>query len=278
MYRIIQVLNNNVAIVRMANDEQAVAMGNGIAFQKKKGDLLAEEKISKLFLLRNEESQQNFSTLLQDLPLDFITTGYEIIDTAVKEFNYPVQEYIYVTLTDHIYWSYQNLQKGKYEASRLPDMSKEYPTEYQIGQMALRMIAQRLGTNYPEDEVGRIALHFINAKRESDQPVTEPENVGQDIVSLVQEELAKQGIKRTTENQNFYDRLMIHLNYFVDRLNDQVAEQNLFSQNLETTIKNDYPKAYEIGNLIFDLISQKTGKQLSDGERVYLAMHIQRLL
>ena len=128
MYHIIQVLNNNVAIIRIENDEQAIAMGKGIVFQKKKGDLLKKEEISKLFMLRNKESQQNFSSLLKDLPLNFITTGYEVIDTAVRKFNYPVQEYIYVTLTDHIYWSYQNQQKGCYEMSRLPDMSKEYPT------------------------------------------------------------------------------------------------------------------------------------------------------
>lgn len=36
MYRIIQVLNNNVAIIRIENDEQAIAMGKGIVFQKKK--------------------------------------------------------------------------------------------------------------------------------------------------------------------------------------------------------------------------------------------------
>ncbi|MCU7357978.1 MULTISPECIES: PRD domain-containing protein [Enterococcus] len=276
MYRIIQVLNNNVAIIRIENDEQAIAMGKGIVFQKKKGDLLKKEEISKLFMLRNKESQQNFSSLLKDLPLNFITTGYEVIDTAVRKFNYPVQEYIYVTLTDHIYWSYQNQQKGCYEMSRLPDMSKEYPTEYAIGKMAITIINNRLNTNFPDDEIGRIALHFINAKREGEatEEVVDPR---QDIVKLVEKVLNQKNIHRTEENKNFYDRLMIHLNYFADRLN-QPEEQVIFSKNLETNIKTDYPNAYEIGHEIYQLISDYAGRKLSDSERVYLAIHIQRLL
>lgn len=49
--------------------------------------------------------------LLKDVPLDFITTTYEVIDTLSKKYAYPVQEYIYVTLTDHIFCSYQAVRR-----------------------------------------------------------------------------------------------------------------------------------------------------------------------
>ncbi len=51
--------------------------------------------------------------LLKDVPLDFITVTYEIIDKLSKKYHYPIQEYLYVTLTDHIYCSYQALAQGK---------------------------------------------------------------------------------------------------------------------------------------------------------------------
>ncbi|OFP15142.1 hypothetical protein HMPREF3001_16045 [Enterococcus sp. HMSC066C04] len=60
MYRVVQVLNNNIAIVKKGH-EQAIAMGKGLVFQKKKGDLLKEESIQNLFVLKSEESKQNFS-------------------------------------------------------------------------------------------------------------------------------------------------------------------------------------------------------------------------
>lgn len=36
MFRIVQALNNNVALVKNEQDDQAVVMGLGIVFQKKK--------------------------------------------------------------------------------------------------------------------------------------------------------------------------------------------------------------------------------------------------
>ncbi|MCO4685165.1 transcription anti-terminator, BglG family [Streptococcus infantarius subsp. infantarius] len=40
MFRIVQALNNNVALVKNEQDDQAVVMGLGIVFQKKKSDLI----------------------------------------------------------------------------------------------------------------------------------------------------------------------------------------------------------------------------------------------
>ncbi len=278
MYRIVKLLNNNVAIVRTEKNEQAVVMGTGIIYQKKKGDLIPQDKIEKIFLLKNEESERNFSTLLKDIPLDFITMSYEIIDNAVNNHHYFVQEYIYVTLTDHIYWSYQYLNKGKYEVSKLPDISQQYPIEYQIGKETLAIIEKRLGTEFPKDEIGRIALHFINAKKTDSIAQEETKDVGQEIINLVKEELAKYDIYRTKENKNFYDRLMIHLTYFVDRLIESGPEKDTFIMSFEENIRYEYPKAYEIGNNIYKAISKHIGKTLSGSERVYFTIHIQRLL
>ena len=40
MFRIVQALNNNVALVKDEQGQQAVVMGLGIVFHKKKGDLI----------------------------------------------------------------------------------------------------------------------------------------------------------------------------------------------------------------------------------------------
>ena len=52
MFRIVQALNNNVALVKNEQDDQAVVMGLGIVFQKKKGDLITPSKVEKVFLLK----------------------------------------------------------------------------------------------------------------------------------------------------------------------------------------------------------------------------------
>ena len=77
MYRILNPLNHNVALVRNDKGEELIVIGKGIVFGKKKGDLVPKEKVEKLFRMKTEESRENFMTLLKDVPLDFITVTYE---------------------------------------------------------------------------------------------------------------------------------------------------------------------------------------------------------
>lgn len=277
MYRIIHPMNNNVALAKNEHQEEVVLIGSGIAFNKKKGDVVLESKIEKIFRLRTEESKENFVALLKDVPLDFITVTYDVIDTLSKKYHYPVQEYIYVTLTDHIYCSYQAVQQGRYKASDLPDASEKYPVPYQIAQEAVAIYRDRLLDSFPDDEVNRIAYHFINAEGESNPVDQSHLDKRKDILNAVEEELRKQGIRRTANNSNFYDRFMIHLNYFLDYL-ERSRDDNVALLEMESQIKLTYPEAYQIGSSLYEIIAQKTGIDLYHSERVYLVLHIQRLL
>lgn len=276
MYRIVQVLNNNVALVKNELGEQSVVMGLGVVFQKKKGDLVIADKIEKVFQLRTDESKEHFLTLLKDVPLDFITATYEVIDYLTHHYAYPVQNYVYVTLTDHIYLSYQALLKGTYQMSRLPDISKEYPLEYDMAQQALTLFRQKLFADFPDDEVFKIALHFINAKGEE---VAKPQDsLRQQVSRLVERELRRHGITRTKANSNFYDRFMIHQAYFVDRIEKQEQDRQPSLDSLATYIESQYPQAYQIAEAIGQVITDQTGLVLAKSELVYMALHIQRLL
>lgn len=277
MFRIVQALNNNVALVKNEQDEQAVVMGLGIVFQKKKGDLITPSKVEKVFLLKTEESKENFLTLLKNIPLDILTVTYNMIDDLVAKYHFPVQEYLYVTLTDHVYSVYQKLLKGAYQESHLPDISAAYVTEFQMAQEAVVILGQKLSVTFPDDEVGRMALHFINAKSDYEVSDNNKEDATKKVLALIEDKLAKNNIKRSTENSNLYDRLMIHLTYLINRL--QMNQQDNASLiNLEEYVKTDYPKAYQIGQAIYDLIGQELKIDLSRSERVYLVIHIQRLL
>ena len=49
MYRIINPINHNVSLVRNDKGEEVIVIGKGIAFGKKKGDLIAKNKLRKSF-------------------------------------------------------------------------------------------------------------------------------------------------------------------------------------------------------------------------------------
>lgn len=215
--------------------------------------------------------------LLKDVPLDFITTTYEVIDTLSKKYAYPVQEYIYVTLTDHIFCSYQAVQQGRYKHSDLPDASAMHPIPYKIAKEAIEIFRNRLLDQFPDDEVNRIAYHFINAQGEVIHEQDPDVQDRQAILKAVEEKLAQNGLKRKEENSHFYDRFMIHLNYFLDSL-DKGREDPEGLSEMEQLIQLSYPKAYEISHQIYQTIAEQTGAKISPNEKVYLALHIQRLL
>ena len=277
MYRILNPMNNNVSLVRNSKGEELIVVGKGISFGKKKGDLISEDQVEKVFRMKTEESRENFMTLLKDVPLDFITVTYEIIDNLSKKYQYPVQEYLYVTLTDHIYCSYQAISQGRYKDSNLPDISTKYPTAFHIANEAFEIYRQKLTENLPEDEIIRIAYHFINAEGVNEVEVVESIDKRKEILKSVENVLRSYDIQRTPDNNNFYDRFMIHLNYFLDYL-DRTRDDNQSLLDMEEHIKTTYPKAFEIGSNIYEVIAQETGVDLYKSERVYLVLHIQRLL
>ena len=277
MYRILNPMNNNVSLVRNSKGEELIVIGKGIAFGKKKGELISEDQVEKVFRMKTEESRENFMALLKDVPLDFITVTYDIIDNLSKKYQYPVQEYLYVTLTDHIYCSYQATSQGRYKDSNLPDISVKYPVAFQIAKEAFEIYRQKLTENFPEDEIIRIAYHFINAEGENEVEVVEFIDKRKEILKSVENVLRSYEIQRTPENNNFYDRFMVHLNYFLDYL-DRSRDDNQSLLDMEKHIKQTYPRAFEVGSKIYDVITQHTGLDLYKSERVYLVLHIQRLL
>lgn len=277
MYRVVQVLNNNIAIVKKG-DKQEIAMGKGIVFQKKKGDLISEADISNLFVLKNEESKENISILLKDIPLDYITTAYEIIENAINKYDYLVQEYIYVTLTDHIYWSSKRLRKGEYAESFLPNIKEQYPIEYEIAKDALNIIESKLGIVFPKSELNNLSIHFINAQGKVDSHTELYTNKinEQNVMQQVEMILKSKNIIRSNENQNFYDRLMIHLRYMLER--DGKESNDSFAEKMEKSLKTEYPEAYKTAEEVYQEISEKIGLDLKPSEKVYFTIHLQRLL
>ncbi|WP_264460663.1 CAT RNA binding domain-containing protein, partial [Lacticaseibacillus paracasei] len=95
MPKIAQIFNNNVALVDLDNRGQAVVKGRGIAFQKRRGDVIPTKQIEKIFYLATETSRQNLYFLLKNIPIDVVTTTYEIIDVAQKQYRLKVLDYIY---------------------------------------------------------------------------------------------------------------------------------------------------------------------------------------
>lgn len=278
MLRIAQVFNNNVALVNLDGNRQAVAKGRGIAFQKKRGDVIPQEAIEKLFYLDTDTERKNWYYLLKNIPIDVVTTTYEIVDLAQRDYHLKILDYIYITLSDHLHGALKGLQAGTYFESRVPDFHEQYPTEYAIAAKALVIINNNLGVQFPDSEIKNLALHFINAAGESDETPAFSEKPEISIEGIVRQTLKKHGIFRFTSNQNYYDRFMIHLQYLLDRLKHADKASIVIAPEMIATLKQNYPQSFAIATELFDAIKAEMSPELGEDEKLYFVIHIQRLL
>lgn len=277
-YRIAQILNNNVAIVHTRNNKQNIVMGRGVAFHKQKGDLIQEENVDKVFEIKDKNTVNDLTTLLANVPLDFVTTSYDLIDQVQAKYKFAVEPYIYVTLTTHLFGAYQRLIKNEEDVNYLPDLSDTYPIPYQIADDVITGFRNSLDISFPESEHKSIALHFINAHTSESINEDKNQTENDEIIKVVQDELNRNGIYRTQQNANDYDRLLVHLKYFINRLNNNEPDSLPISEGMIGEIENNYSQAWQIVQQIKELMQEKLQIKLSLSEQTYLTIHIQRLI
>ena len=277
-YRIAQILNNNVAIVHTRDNKQNIVMGRGVAFHKQKGDLIQEENVDKVFEIKDKNTVNDLTTLLANVPLDFVTTSYDLIDQVQAKYKFAVEPYIYVTLTTHLFGAYQRLIKNEEDVNYLPDLSDTYPIPYQIADDVITGFRNSLDISFPELEHKSIALHFINAHTSESINEDKNQTENDEIIKVVQDELNRNGIYRTQQNVNDYDRLLVHLKYFINRLNNNEPDSLPISEGMIGEIENNYSQAWQIVHQIKELMQEKLQIKLSLSEQTYLTIHIQRLI
>lgn len=277
-YRIAQILNNNVAIVHTRDNKQNIVMGRGVAFHKQKGDLIQEENVDKVFEIKDKNTVNDLTTLLANVPLDFVTTSYDLIDQVQAKYKFAVEPYIYVTLTTHLFGAYQRLIKNEEDVNYLPDLSDTYPIPYQIADDVITGFRNSLDISFPESEHKSIALHFINAHTSESINEDKNQTENDEIIKVDQDELNRNGIYRTQQNANDYDRLLVHLKYFINRLNNNEPDSLPISEGMIGEIENNYSQAWQIVQQIKELMQKKLQIKLSLSEQTYLTIHIQRLI
>lgn len=269
-----KIFNNNAVVAKDCANREIVAMGCGIAFKMNIGEVLDESKIEKTFILKEKEASERFKLLLEDVDSEIVSLCYDIIEYAKNLLDVELNDYVYVTLTDHI----NNAIKLQKEGFNRPniiiwEIKKFYPKEFSVGEKALEFIIDELEIELPEDEAGNIALHLINAQvnKNSDkvQDVAKQTKMVQDILNIV----------RYTYNISLdekslsYGRFVTHLRFFFQRLNRKDKIESESDDFLLMQVKSKYKDAY---NCMLK-IEKYLNVELDDEEKLYLTLHVQRI-
>ena len=270
-----KVLNNNVVTIKNENDQEAVVMGRGIAFQKKKGDEIDEDKVEKIFILENNNINDKLISLVNDIPVENLEIAEEIIKYAEEKLDRKLNENIYLTLTDHIGFSIDRYKNNlEMKNVMLWDIKRLHKEEFSIGVKALDIIKDRFGIDLPLDEAASIAMHILNGQIDKDMPdVVNMINLIDEILKIVKYHF---NIDFDEESINYY-RFITHLKFFTQRLESgRYYEDN--DNELFEMIKDKYPKSYECTERIEGFIKKKYNNELTKEEKLYLIVHTARVV
>lgn len=270
-------LNNNVAVIVDENGNEKIVMGRGICFQKKAGDPIEEDKIDKTFSLSSPEANNKFQALIKDIPIEHVELGEKIIADAKLQLGKKLNDMIYISLIDHIYTSIVRFLEGiSVKNVLLWEIRRFYKEEYQIGLKAIDMIEEKFKVRLLEDEAGFIALHLANAQIDEN----EMHNMYK-ITKIMQEvtNIVKYAFHIEFDEDNvYYYRFITHLKFFAQRLVNEKTYQDDDSDDLLSVIKDKYKEAYQCVEKIDDFINKKYQYQLSKEEKLYLTIHIERVV
>ena len=269
-----KVLNNNVAVV-IENNEEKIVMGRGIWFKKKTGDTIEPETIDKVFYLHNQEVLSRFKELVVDIPLEYLEIGEEIMDEARLSLGKALNDNIYISMVDHIYTAVVRAKDDiLVKNALLWDIQRFYKEEYQIGKKALEIIEKKTGVLLPNDEAGFIALHIVNGQLDEDvHDMYEITKIMQEIENIVRYHFKIE----FNEESAYYYRFITHLKFFAQRLVEH-KKQNKQEDDLLEVVQVKYANAYQCVEKIAMYIKNQYNYELYDEEKLYLTIHIHRVV
>ncbi len=274
--RIFKILNNNAAVVKDDTGQEQIVMGKGICFKKKTGEEISRDMVDKVFCPSTADVSRKFQVLIQDMPMEHIALGEEIIEEAKKRLGNGLNDMVYISLIDHVHTSIMRFWDGvTVKNVLLWDIRRFYKEEFQIGLWALERIWQECHVRLPEDEAGFIALHLANARMDESvmHNMYEITRIIQDVANIVKYFFRVD----FNEEDVYYYRFITHVKFFAKR----VVEHHTYPEendDLWMVIREKYPESYRCTERIGQFVEQKYQYALSKEEKLYLTIHIERVV
>ncbi len=273
---ILKIINNNVISAIDESGREIVVMGKGLGFKKKSGDPIDASLIEKVFSLP-QENVGAYEQIVRDMPYERIKIAQKAVSLASKRLGKDLNRNIYITLTDHLGYAIERLEKGiTLQNALLWEIKKFYPAEYGVGLAILDMVEKETGgLRFPEDEAGFIALHIVNAQMEGDGKVIKMASapaIIKDIINIVRYSAMNEIDEKALE----YERFITHLKFLSQRIvNNRHYHDG--DSDLYEMLKFKYEGAARCADRIAEYLAESRNYTVGEDERAYLTIHIERI-
>lgn len=272
--RIIKKINSSAVMCVDGDGRQLVALGRGVGFCEI-GSSLEIERIERTFY----DVDPRYLAVLSSLPPEVVEFASQFADVASGMFSYELSPNLSFILADHIAFAIKRA-KEKIEV-KMPlafDVAHQYPLEYRLGSLIVSRINSTFHVSLPADEAAGMVMVFINnivspgtsTSAESDRCFSR----FLDRATSLIERIVRIEIDRSSFN---YARYATHLQYLYRRAKTGETIQSDNSPMYASLI-GSYPQEQRCIEGIDRLIEEEVGHRLSDEEKLYLLLHINRVL
>ena len=245
-------------------------MGKGVGF----GDIprdLALSEVERTFY----DLDEGGINVMSDLPAEVVMFAAKIIDIAKNELSYELSPNAVLLLADHLSFALERVRKNiRVKMPLAFDVQQMYPVEYRLGKYAVDRARKEFGVGLANDEAVGIAMNLINAKK---TPVNRPETDFSDMLEEVTE-IVENHFHIMVDRESFnFSRYATHIQYLFQRVQQKTA---IDTDNLRMykDLREEFPDIAQCVEVIADHIRETWGSELSEEEKLYLILHVNRII
>ncbi|MBW9156635.1 PRD domain-containing protein [Clostridium sp. FP2] len=270
-YKVLKSLSSNV-VVSEKDSNVYVLFGKGIGFGKKPGERITKEStIEQKFIKIDDSEKDNYVEIVKNVEGQILAVTEEIISLAEDILKEKLTSRIHVGLADHISFAMKRMElEIDIVNPFLNEIQTLYPDEYSIAEKGSKLIKEKLNVELPESEIGFITLHIHSARANVEVSQSlKYTRIIKEVMEYIQEIL---GIN-TNQKSMEYARLVSHLRYALDRIENDKVLKNVMLESIKTSMSEEF----EISKKVCKFISKKLFKEVCEDEIGYMSLHIYRL-
>ena len=268
--RAIRRLNNNAVLCQDSTGREVIAMGKGVGF----GDLPRDLALSEVERTFYDLDEGNIN-VMSDLPPEVVLFAAKIMDIAKNELSYELSPNAVLLLADHLSFALDRVRKNiRVKMPLAYDVRELYPVEYKLGKYAVEKARKEFGVGLANDEAVGIAMNLINARK---TPSQHPEGNFDQMLEEVTE-IVEKHFHIVVDRESFnYTRYATHIQYLFQRLQQKTT---IDTENLRMykDLREEFPDIAQCVEGITDHICEKWGSELSEEEKLYLILHVNRII
>lgn len=268
--------NNNIVLAEDASHLEHIIIGRGIAFNKKAGFTIENQRIEKVFVLQSKETMDGFMKLLDIIPVNYLELTNKIIENAEKNLKVTFDDSIYIGLADHLTYALERQRNGnELKNALIWEIKRFYTAEFKAAIEALEIIRYYENVTLSEDEAAFIALHFVNGLQDGEdmQQTVIATEIIREIATIIRYQFR---VELDVESIN-YARFVSHLRFFLRRVFQK--DYNTEVDNIwYSEISKKTPDVSACVDKIAIYLEQRIGVKIHNEEKFYLILHVNRIL